>query len=122
MTIKDAALSALADAGITIDDLGTIETHDCFSIAGVLAYGSHLVLQKKAKARNLLLTEIPPEREDPDEHHRGSDRLGTSYRGYRCSHGRHPMGTTYRESRSSTDTDQSRKALRACPSIWVATM
>jgi acetyl-CoA acetyltransferase len=37
VTIKSAALSALADAGITIDDLGTIETHDCFSIAGVLA-------------------------------------------------------------------------------------
>jgi acetyl-CoA acetyltransferase len=37
ITIKDAALTALADAGITINDLGTIETHDCFSIAGILA-------------------------------------------------------------------------------------
>jgi acetyl-CoA C-acetyltransferase/acetyl-CoA acyltransferase len=35
--IKKAAQAALADAGITIHDLGTIETHDCFSIAGVLA-------------------------------------------------------------------------------------
>ncbi len=35
--IKKAAQSALEDAGITIHDLGTIETHDCFSIAGVLA-------------------------------------------------------------------------------------
>ena len=36
-TIKMAAEEALASAGITIDDLGTIETHDCFTIAGILA-------------------------------------------------------------------------------------
>ena len=30
-------MEAMESAGITIDDLGTIETHDCFSIAGVLA-------------------------------------------------------------------------------------
>ena len=30
-------MAALEDAGITIEQLGTIETHDCFSIAGVLA-------------------------------------------------------------------------------------
>jgi acetyl-CoA C-acetyltransferase len=37
ITIKKAALGALEDAGIGIQDLATIETHDCFSIAGVLA-------------------------------------------------------------------------------------
>ncbi len=36
-TIKKAAHQAMADAGITIEQVGTIETHDCFSIAGVLA-------------------------------------------------------------------------------------
>jgi acetyl-CoA C-acetyltransferase len=36
-TIRDAAHKALANAGITIHDLATIETHDCFTIAGVLA-------------------------------------------------------------------------------------
>lgn len=36
-TIKQAALEAIENASITIDQLGTIETHDCFSIAGVLA-------------------------------------------------------------------------------------
>ncbi len=36
-TIKDAAHKALKKAGITINDLATIETHDCFTIAGVLA-------------------------------------------------------------------------------------
>ncbi|MBU1008619.1 MAG: 3-ketoacyl-CoA thiolase [Bacteroidetes bacterium] len=36
-TIKKAAAAALKNAGITIDQVGTIETHDCFSIAGVLA-------------------------------------------------------------------------------------
>jgi acetyl-CoA acetyltransferase len=36
-TIKDAAHKALAHAGITIHDLATIETHDCFTIAGILA-------------------------------------------------------------------------------------
>ncbi len=36
-TIKKAAAAALKSAGITIDQVGTVETHDCFSIAGVLA-------------------------------------------------------------------------------------
>lgn len=36
-TIKKAAEKALENVGITIDQVGTIETHDCFSIAGVLA-------------------------------------------------------------------------------------
>ncbi len=35
--IKATAHEAMESAGITINDLGTIETHDCFSIAGVLA-------------------------------------------------------------------------------------
>ena len=34
--IKKAAQQALESAGITVDDLGTVETHDCFSIAGIL--------------------------------------------------------------------------------------
>ncbi|MBE9484563.1 MAG: 3-ketoacyl-CoA thiolase [Bacteroidetes bacterium] len=34
--IKETAHEAMDSAGITIDDLGTVETHDCFSIAGVL--------------------------------------------------------------------------------------
>ncbi len=33
---KHAAQEALRDAGLTIDDIGTIETHDCFTIAAVL--------------------------------------------------------------------------------------
>lgn len=36
-TIKKAAHQAMENAGITIDQVGTVETHDCFSIAGVLA-------------------------------------------------------------------------------------
>jgi acetyl-CoA acetyltransferase len=36
-TIKAAAAKAMEMAGITIDQVGTIETHDCFSIAGILA-------------------------------------------------------------------------------------
>lgn len=35
-TIKKAAHQAMENAGVTIDQIGTIETHDCFSIAGVL--------------------------------------------------------------------------------------
>ncbi|MDZ7742497.1 MAG: beta-ketoacyl synthase N-terminal-like domain-containing protein [Bacteroidota bacterium] len=35
-TIKKAAKDALEMAGISIDQVGTIETHDCFSIAGIL--------------------------------------------------------------------------------------
>jgi len=36
-TTKRAAKQALENAGITIDQLGTVETHDCFTVAGVLA-------------------------------------------------------------------------------------
>jgi acetyl-CoA acetyltransferase len=35
-TIKKTVAKALANTGITIDQVGTIETHDCFSIAGIL--------------------------------------------------------------------------------------
>lgn len=35
-TIKKTAALALERSGITIDQLGTMEVHDCFSIAGVL--------------------------------------------------------------------------------------
>ncbi len=34
--IKKAAKEAIESAGITINDLATIEVHDCFSIAGIL--------------------------------------------------------------------------------------
>jgi acetyl-CoA C-acetyltransferase/acetyl-CoA acyltransferase len=37
ITIKKAAQQAMENAGVTIDQIGTIETHDCFSIAGILA-------------------------------------------------------------------------------------
>lgn len=36
-TIKKAAAAALKSAGISINEVGTVETHDCFSIAGVMA-------------------------------------------------------------------------------------
>ncbi len=35
--IPKAAHQAMESAGVTIDQIGTIETHDCFSIAGILA-------------------------------------------------------------------------------------
>lgn len=34
---KKAVAQAIRDAGISINDLATIETHDCFTIAGILA-------------------------------------------------------------------------------------
>jgi acetyl-CoA acetyltransferase len=37
ITIGKAAKEAMASAGIGLKEIGTIETHDCFSIAGVLA-------------------------------------------------------------------------------------
>jgi acetyl-CoA C-acetyltransferase/acetyl-CoA acyltransferase len=36
-TIREAGRQALASAGITIEQLGTVELHDCFTIAGILA-------------------------------------------------------------------------------------
>ncbi|MBU1370292.1 MAG: thiolase family protein, partial [Bacteroidetes bacterium] len=47
-TIKKAAEQALAKAGITIDQVATVETHDCFSIAGLLAVEA-LGLAEKGK-------------------------------------------------------------------------
>ncbi|MFH1321052.1 MAG: beta-ketoacyl synthase N-terminal-like domain-containing protein [Bacteroidota bacterium] len=35
-TTKRAAQQALESAGITVDDLATVEAHDCFTIAGIL--------------------------------------------------------------------------------------
>ena len=37
IAIKKAAQLAIENAGINIDQVGTIETHDCFTIAGILA-------------------------------------------------------------------------------------
>jgi acetyl-CoA C-acetyltransferase/acetyl-CoA acyltransferase len=37
VTIRKAAIQAMENAGVTIDQIGTVETHDCFSIAGILA-------------------------------------------------------------------------------------
>ncbi len=39
-TIREAVKIALKDAGITVDQLATIETHDCFSIAGLITLES----------------------------------------------------------------------------------
>ncbi|MDP2237157.1 MAG: beta-ketoacyl synthase N-terminal-like domain-containing protein [Bacteroidales bacterium] len=36
-TIRRTAAKALENAGISIEQIGTIETHDCFSIAGILS-------------------------------------------------------------------------------------
>ena len=36
-TTREAAQKALASAGITKDQLATVETHDCFTIAGIMA-------------------------------------------------------------------------------------
>lgn len=36
-TIKDAVQKSLNMAGISIDEISTVETHDCFTIAGILA-------------------------------------------------------------------------------------
>lgn len=47
-TIKKAAEQALEKAGITLDQVATIETHDCFSIAGLLAVEA-LGLAEKGK-------------------------------------------------------------------------
>lgn len=39
-TIREAVKIALKDAGITLDQIATIETHDCFSIAALLTIES----------------------------------------------------------------------------------
>ncbi len=39
-TIREAVRIALRDAGITLDQIATVETHDCFTIAGLLTLES----------------------------------------------------------------------------------
>lgn len=53
-TIKEAVRIALHDAGITVDQLATIETHDCFSIAGLITLES-IGLAEPGKGADFIL-------------------------------------------------------------------
>lgn len=53
-TIKEAVKIALQDAGITVDQLATIETHDCFSIAGLITLES-IGLAEPGKGADFIL-------------------------------------------------------------------
>lgn len=53
-TIKEAVRIALQDAGITVDQLATIETHDCFSIAGLITLES-IGLAEPGKGADFIL-------------------------------------------------------------------
>lgn len=53
-TIKEAVRIALKDAGITVDQLATIETHDCFSIAGLITLES-IGLAEPGKGADFIL-------------------------------------------------------------------
>ena len=53
-TIKEAVRVALKDAGITVDQLATIETHDCFSIAGLITLES-IGLAEPGKGADFIL-------------------------------------------------------------------
>lgn len=53
-TVKNAAGQAMKMAGITKDDLATVETHDCFTIAGLLGVEA-LGLAEKGKGKDFVL-------------------------------------------------------------------
>lgn len=53
-TMKSAASKALSMAGIGRDNLATVETHDCFTIAGLLAVEA-LGLSEKGKGKDFVL-------------------------------------------------------------------
>lgn len=53
-TIKEAVKVALKDAGITVNQLATIETHDCFSIAGLITLES-IGLAEPGKGADFIL-------------------------------------------------------------------
>jgi acetyl-CoA acetyltransferase len=53
-TIREAVKIALKDAGITVDQLATIETHDCFSIAGLITLES-IGLAEPGKGADFIL-------------------------------------------------------------------
>jgi len=53
-TLKTAAAKAMNMAGITRDDLATVETHDCFTIAGILGVEA-LGLAEKGKGADFVL-------------------------------------------------------------------
>ena len=54
-TMKQAISQALEGAGITIDQIGTVETHDCFTIAGILSVEA-LGLAKPGKGKDFVLS------------------------------------------------------------------
>jgi acetyl-CoA C-acetyltransferase/acetyl-CoA acyltransferase len=53
-TVKTAAMQAMDMAGITKDDLATVETHDCFTIAGLLGVEA-LGLAEKGQGKEFVL-------------------------------------------------------------------
>lgn len=53
-TIREAVKVALHDAGITVNQLATIETHDCFSIAGLITLES-IGLAEPGKGADFIL-------------------------------------------------------------------
>jgi acetyl-CoA C-acetyltransferase/acetyl-CoA acyltransferase len=53
-TIRISAGKAMGDAGITKDDLATVETHDCFTIAGLLGVEA-VGLAEKGKGKDFVL-------------------------------------------------------------------
>ncbi len=53
-TIREAVKVALRDAGITIDQLATIETHDCFTIAALITLES-IGLAEPGKGADFIL-------------------------------------------------------------------
>lgn len=53
-TMEQAISQAIEGAGITIDQIGTVETHDCFSIAGILSIEA-LGLAKPGEGKDFVL-------------------------------------------------------------------
>ncbi len=94
--IKKAAADALAMAGITIDQLGTVEAHDCFSIAGVLATEA-LGFAKPGKGA-AFVAEGNTSREGKIPMNTTGGLIGwVTQQEHRRAHGRYHLGTVNRK-------------------------
>ncbi len=88
----------MENAGITIDQIGTVETHDCFSIAGVLATEAlGLAAKGKGGAEYVAAGKTARNGENANEHYRRIDWLGSSYWCYRCASGCNNLAATDRK-------------------------
>ena len=92
---------ALDAAGISLDRIGTVECHDCFTISGTPVGRGHRPRRPRRRRRTTFSPARPRGKgEVPFNTSGGLDRLGTSDRRDGRAPGRHDLAAAHREGRA----------------------